>query len=65
MSSLCSICSSIAGKHGLRTVERVLEKLDEYQDKADRSLLIDVPIGFFFSAIPEPERYSQPDAEIR
>jgi hypothetical protein len=44
----------------LRTVERVLEKLDEYQDKADRSLLIDVPIGFFFSAIPEPERYSQP-----
>jgi hypothetical protein len=46
----CHLCAvfigGIAALHGLRTIERVLEKLDEYHDKATRPLLMNVSVTF-------------------
>ncbi|CAN9327481.1 unnamed protein product [Alternaria alternata] len=46
----CLLCGVFAGgiakHHGLRTVEKVLEKLDEYHHKADCPLFMEVPLGF-------------------
>ncbi|CAN9471446.1 unnamed protein product [Alternaria alternata] len=59
---LCAVLSrGIAERHGLRTVERVLEKLDEYHDKADRPLLMEMTTNsWIFSADGDPEQFRQP-----
>jgi len=61
----CHLCAvfvgGVADWYQLRTVENVVEKLDEYHDRADGPLFIDVLINFHHSSIDgDPEQYSVP-----